>query len=627
MGSNRLKFCRLPRIVWLFAVLSLFFASGCRAQDKANNPAEFNDLLKTAAAAANGKDYAALKPLTGGDPSQLLAWIKDTIYTKWEADYLLPPGYDGAKNSFIVFHHWHTCESDGDHIHPLIKTAEGWKIGAEILETETNGYRVRDHHLTVRFDIPQKSATIHDTVLLEQAPKPEFPFALLRLSVDFPISRFTSKEGRPIPFTQVGDMVVFAAPKEQKFTLKLDYSGKVNHRDSDYIRDNEATLNTFWYPHIARLPATATVAVTAPAGWTPIAQGEQTAEKKLADGSITRTFRNEIPTCIFTVDIGKYSITERQFGRLTLSTYLLHKDDAFAAKSLDTLQKAMTFFEANFSRYPYTKYALVETLGPFPGALESYSFATFGGGSMQDTIPHELAHTWWGGVIPCAYTKSMWDESFAEYCDGLFKRLVENEADKGASALQRRGAANIFNDFSMTTAHDTEDERQTAVGYLKGSLVMRALESEIGLTSLQKCFVAFLAEHPRGELAEWPEFEAVVNKITGKNYRWFFAQWMERTGLPVAHLENPTIKRDGEDYIAEADFVQTSGLTYRMRVPLTLETDGGPVASVLQADGKTSHILIRTKSAPKRLLADPLGTLPIAAPLTVVGQDALVLKF
>ena len=327
------------------------------------------------------------------------------------------------------------------------------------------------------------------------------------------------------------------------------------------------------------------------------------------------------------MDAGKYFITTRKSGRLTLSAYLLRKDDALAEKSLDTLQSAIAFYESNFSRYPYTRYTVVETLGPFGGALEAYSFATFGGGSIRDSIPHELAHTWWGGLVPCAYTASMWNESFAEYSDSLYHRIGQKEAAREVNMESRRDGAKAFSAFPMTTAHDTEDNRQAAVGYGKGALVMRALEAEIGLDAMQKCLAAFVSNHPKGETAEWPEFEAVVNKITGKNYHWFFAQWTERTGLPAAHLENPVVKRDGADYVVEADWVETGEQTYRMSVPLVLDMDGAFVKTVLQANGKNTHILFRTKFAPKTLRADPLRTLPLATPVTVVGQDALTLKF
>ena len=89
-----------------------------------------------------------------------------------------------------------------------------------------------------------------------------------------------------------------------------------------------------------------------------------------------------------------------------------------------SMAKALPFYEAHFGKFPYSHYALVETLGPFGGALEAYSFATFGGGAFQFATAHELSHTWWGGVVPNPYTRSMWNESFANYSDNLFRRLT-----------------------------------------------------------------------------------------------------------------------------------------------------------------------------------------------------------
>ncbi len=622
-----MKVLQRLRAAGLVAIFALLPVCGCGAQGKANAPAEVRDLLLTAESAVNGKDFEALRARTDGDAAQIFGWVKDSLKSDWQTDYLLPPGSGNAGQAFVVFHVWHTCESDGDHVHRLIRAADGWKIGAEVPETETNGYRVRDHDLQVTFNISQKTATIHDTALLERTAAPKFPAALMRLSEDFILSRFTDKNDAPIAFAQVGNIVAFTPPKAQKFALKLDYSGKVDHAGSDYIRDNEATLNSYWYPTIARLPAAATVTVTAPPGWTPIGQGEQTAEKTETDGSLTRAFRNPIPTCFFTVDIGKYFITTRKSGRLTLAAYLLHQDDALARNSLDTLQKSMALFESRFSRYPYTKYTLVETLGPFPGALEAYSFATFGSGSMRDSIAHELSHTWWGGVVPCAYIHSMWNEGFADYSEGLLRRAETKAADSVTNPAPRRATGKIYESYPLIAAHDSEDNAQTAVGYGKGAMVARALEAEIGQTLMQRCLSAFIADHPRGELAEWPDFEAVVNKTTGKNYRWFFAQWTERTGLPSAHLGNPAVKRDGADYLIEADFAQTREPIYRLSVPLTLETGGKPVTALLLSEGKMTHIILRTKSVPKRLLADPEGTLPLAASVTVIGQNPLELKF
>src|SRR5205814_1396198 len=136
-----------------------------------------------------------------------------------------------------------------------------------------------------------------------------------------------------------------------------------------------------------------------------------------AEGTSTTTWRNSIPTSYFTLDMGRYRISTRVWHNHTLAVYLMdskrQSSDTFARDCLDTLQNSLDFYEQNFGVYPYSRFTVVETKGPFEGALEAYSFATFGPQTLPQFIPHELSHTWWGGLIPCTYTHSMWNEAFA----------------------------------------------------------------------------------------------------------------------------------------------------------------------------------------------------------------------
>src|SRR5207249_1402250 len=113
--------------------------------------------------------------------------------------------------------------------------------------------------------------------------------------------------------------------------------------------------------------------------------------------------------------------TSRMAGKRKLSVYELRSVEGRAQKALDSLEKCLNYFEKSFGPYPYTHYELVETVMPFGGALEAYSFSTYSRGAFGAVV-HEVAHTWWGGIVPCPYTKTMWNESFASYSDGLFYR-------------------------------------------------------------------------------------------------------------------------------------------------------------------------------------------------------------
>ena len=158
------------------------------------------------------------------------------------------------------------------------------------------------------------------------------------------------------------------------------------------------------------------------------------------------------------------------------------------------------------------------------------------------------------------------------------------------------------------------DNRRERVGYEKGKLVMRALEDQLGQDVLIRCLHAFVERHHRGDAAEWSDFAAVVNKETGQDYGWFFAEWVGRAGMPSVRLTNVATTDDGTGRWVEADIVQ-EGAPYRMKMAVRLEQQDGTVTdSVTDVHGATTHIRVRTTGAPARLSLDPEGKLPLAEP-------------
>ena len=601
-------------------------------QDAGSGPGGF---LAQATKAVNSRHLEEIKPLVGEGAVGAFAWIPEA-HEIWEsAELTVPPfptdgrrekAYSSALTRLAVFHAWHSCQSDGDHVHRLYHNSQGWQIGPEILETETLGFRVRDHDLHVLFDVPRKNAALTDTIQVERTADRAPDFGLLRISHDFHIESIAlagSAGKTAVRFRQAGGIIAFVPPAERKFALTLHYSGHLDNRESDYIRANEAVLCSYWYPHIARLPARTTVTFTTPPEWKGIAQGELMRETHSPDGSTTATYRNEVPNCFYTLDVGRYSLITRRVKNRTLSVYQLKSNPGLAHACLDTLSASLDYYERTFAPFPFSHYTIVETQGDFSGALEAYSFATFGSKTLPELIPHELSHTWWGGMIPCTYTHSMWDEAFAEYSDDLFTRSQEGAGPDDSPSYpmpdklleERRKRALSYAPLALARAFDTEDAHHIAVGYEKGRQVLKTLEAQIGQPLMLRCLRRFFAEHPKGEAADWPEFASAVKKETGADYAWFFVEWLERKGEPILALAHTAFRKDGDGYLVETDVVQ-EGEPYRLQLPILVETAAGKAfRAVKEIDGTMTHLTFHIGSAPTRLRLDPLGEVPFAPPL------------
>ncbi len=587
----------------------------CSAQKDSNTASPLDAWIASLTLAVNRKDRAEFARISNLPAEQVSSWIFETSTPQWQGTLLTSP--DG-KTRDVAFSAWHTLESDGDHLHPIIPLENGFRLGAEIeKETEPGSLQIINHSLTVAFQPARKSAQITDAVQFHWRDKPA-PSAIVRLSNDFQVKavRQENAQGQAVPFKQSGGFIWIKTPQASEFTLYFDYAGVVDHRGSDLIHETEATLNSYWYPHIARQPTTAAISIRTPStAWTALSIGELEKETRNADGTRTLQFKNEIPVCFYTVTAGKYFVTTRTVEGRKLSTYLRDDNPAIAANCLNQLEKAIAFFDKTFGAFPYSRYAIVDLRGAFEGALESYSFATFGPGMLPGTIVHELAHTWWGGLVTCTYTRSMWNESFAEYSDDLFQRETKRLPIVSASRIPslRRNAV-AFRAFTMNDAHDTSDGRQASIGYEKGKLVLRVLEQEIGKEKMLASIRAFLTAHARGKPAEWSDFEKIVTKTTGKDSHWFFAQWAERKGMPALSLQNVRTLKGSTGYTVEGEIVQ-SGTPYRLTLPVRAETQAGKnVEQILVLDKPRLAFQFQTESPITSVTLDPQRVVPLAAP-------------
>ena len=487
------------------------------------------------------------------------------------------------------------------------------------LKPTRQGFRIRDHDLTVTTDIPHKSVDITDRVKFERIGELNSSYTIVRVSEDFTVDRVALvggfAGGAKIPFRQAVGVVVFLPPSGNNFTLTMHYAGTVDHADGDFLHADEVTLSSYWYPVIARLPATATITTTAGPGFTALAQGELISSEQVPGGTKS-TFHNSVPVSYFSLDIGRYTVTSRKAGAHMLSVYLLDPSSSLAKQCLNTTEKALAYYESHFGSFPYTRYGIVQTHGVSSMALEAYSFATFGPHTLPELIPHELSHTWWGGRIPCTYTRSMWNEAFADYSDDLFQRSlgrpVRPAADK--TVAERRKIAHAFDALPLGLACDTNNGTQSTIGYDKGCRVLLLLEYELGMDTMLKCASTFLSDHRSGDAAEWVDFESTVDRVTKSDYRWFFREWLDLAGLPNVRFENVSVKDSPAGKVVVADIVQ-AGTPYKLSMDCKVSTrTRGSLVSRQTIEGPRTRLEIPVDSAPVTMTLDPTGIVPLAPP-------------
>jgi aminopeptidase N len=315
----------------------------------------------------------------------------------------------------------------------------------------------------------------------------------------------------------------------------------------------------------------------------------------------------------------------------TYSVYMLNNDPVRGNKQANLMDSSFRLFESIWGAYPFNHYAIVVTSQPgWPGALEAYTFTTYGETMpLPNANPHEWGHTWWGGFVPCTYLQDIWNESFASYSESVFAR---HGSDQPASPEVRdrmlwtrsfTSLDQMVNQIPMSQSADALYGLSAAAGYVKGTLVMQNLEETLGFDTLQRCMLEYRREFDGSErAAAWPDFERTVDRVTGQDYTWWFDQWVRRAGLPKIWLDKVTSQPNGSQFQVEGDIVQSTP-AYRLNVPVELFTaTGEPVKTTVEITGERTHFTLTADSAPQKLNIDP----EIRLPRTVTASEGQSLQ-
>jgi aminopeptidase N len=495
---------------------------------------------------------------------------------------------------------YHPVEADADHFHRLVQLEGGWSVGAEIDEREpASEYRVVHHALRVQLRPATHSLKATDRMTVRRLAGAQ-GLMLARMSEDLDVSQ-VRVDGAATPFARAGGLLAVVMPPGPPGMLRVDleYHGAIHHPEMDDIDPKVSFLFSYWYPNIARLPTTADIVVTAPAAWSAIAEGE--CRGRTPAGSEARTvWRQTHPVCWLELAAGPYQRTSRTLGSKTLNAYLLRPDPHRAQVALDTLASALPVFSRSICTYPWSHYDVVE----YPmtvGALEGYSMATMKPEMIRGALPHELAHSWWGGIVPNTYTVDMWNEAFATYSERLLKEAIRPpSAPGGHPGDDRRRALRVPPRLPIIGAVDALDEPEAVVGYQKGEAVLYMFRRTMGDATFHRVLTRFAGDMA-GQAATWRDFQRTAEKVTRRDLAWFFDPWLTRPDIP--QLRWGPARQEGNSLDAEIEMTTPA---YRLRLPVAIDTaDGKRRIETVEVTGPSTRVHETLATRAVRLVLDP----------------------
>jgi hypothetical protein len=455
----------------------------------------------------------------------------DTGRHGWTAIPLHAPTGD----KYIVFSTKITSEDYGE----FVFATDGKTITKFIPEPDTLGFRIAHQKLTVRFDLPAKTAILSSSVNFRRTGAPRKGF-IVRMSPQYRVSAVADSSGKPVKFVQAGGVVWLPAPAATAFTYKLHYKGVVDlPHYAGSITTREAMLtNDYWYPMIARLPATYEATIQVPKGWTGVAQGELV--KDVAAGQTrSMTWRMDLPVVYWSLSAAAYKTFSQVLGGRRYTVWSLSMTPEEMRMQTEINAPVLEFFDS-IHPYPFSYWGVVDSPQYGSGALEAYSFATYGQGWLPDEDAHEPAHTWWGGIINNTYMRSLWNESFASFCEGFYNREagIGNRPERRLAFVADASPEPSYAQASLAKSGVFDGPFGGALGYGKGAKVLQMLEAEISTAAMTAAMRHWLKNHPKGEPGEWEHFEKSVNAVTELPMTRFFDQWVRRPGWADFDVQN-----------------------------------------------------------------------------------------
>ncbi|MCY3555733.1 MAG: M1 family aminopeptidase [Gemmatimonadetes bacterium] len=426
--------------------------------------------------------------------------------------------------------------------------------------------------------------------------------ATFTLNPDLEVYRVDDAGGDGALFTRQGAWLTVpfqrSVPRDNTTTLTLWYEGDVFRNGGDLFG---LMTNQQWLPvHSNEDLYTFDMELRYPEKLTVATVGAHVASQVEEDTRVTRWRR--------TRPVSSLGMTVSENRTLTVSAggidVILSVDEDWrpaesnTARILTHIGPALDYFGGVFGPYPYEKLDIVQMPDDYAFGRALPSMLMLWGLYFQDAfrleanlhahmytevqhlfrgfLAHELAHQWWGGdVVPKTYRDAWLSEAMATYAADLY---IESEAGPDAfrEMLKRHTDQALFAD-----RHGAIDlgmrlgEHYQAVVYEKGALVLHMLRRTIGDEHFMNVLSRFCRQYA-GKLVTTADFEAAVERETGREMGWFFDQWIRDTGYPVYRMYFTSSEGAGKGFTVRGQLMQEQeGRVFHAIVPLVIELENG----------------------------------------------------
>lgn len=420
------------------------------------------------------------------------------------------------------------------------------------------------------------------------------------------------------------------------FVDELTEDGKIEHSDQIWTQ-GEPEEARHWFPafDFPSDKATTEQYLTVKKDETAIGNGELLEEKDNGNGTKTVHYKMNVPhsTYLISFVIGKYTKISDTYNNIPLGYYVYPGKESIVPKAYGKTKEMMRIFEELTQiPFPYNKYDQTIVAKFNFGGMENITATTmadseiffanfeFGRAGVEDLVSHELAHSWFGDLVTCDNWAELWlNEGFATFMEAAYREKMYGRADYirkingDAQQFLTDDAVNKNRHGLYNQLARPDDSIFDSTTYQKGGAVIHTLRETIGDAAFWKAIGIYLNRH-KFKNVQTPDLQKVMEEVSGKDLKWFFAQWVYGGGSPKIEvtqkydLKTKTLKlfvkqNQKEDGLTASAFI--------LPMEIEIKTAKGTKLEKVEITKREQEFSFKTDNKPTSIKFDKNDKIPL----------------
>ncbi|MGI9106566.1 MAG: M1 family aminopeptidase [Pyrinomonadaceae bacterium] len=376
-----------------------------------------------------------------------------------------------------------------------------------------------------------------------------------------------------------------------------------------------------WFPFhdYAADRATADITVIVPTGIQVAGSSDDPPTQSAgANGTTRYRFVHRQPALVGNIAAGRYVARTLKIGGYEVQFFVQPGSEARVERFGEVLGQALQFYTKQYGAPAFgTRYTVAqiddESLEAYaaPGMqFLSASFFDPARPAKEERLQREAAYQWWGFTVALKSFDDAWlSQGLSEWSAFALRESSLSSAALEASQRDMQERALVFEQSASilrapSSLDDTSPQYQSIVFY-KGAMVFRMLRATIGDEKFDALLRTLLEQH-RGKSVSIDEFERLASQQVGQNMRYFFARWVEGTGVPEFTVDYQIIRTRTNKFRARGTVKQNfEGLRMPVEIMLRAEGDSQNQITTVRIDDRSEDFDFESNGAPLEVIVDP----------------------